>query len=102
MKKKKKLSYEEETKLRSEIAAGQDATDLLAFPGFVKLIKNIEVGCDKLLLELRYTETEAFSFYSIKKEALKDIVNNLKVLEAKGKDAEEVLAGDPPRKRGLL
>lgn len=102
MGKKKKLTPEEEKSLRNEAREGQDASDLLASSTFTNLIKSLRSGCDELLMGLNHTETEAFSFYTIKKDVLKDIVNNLRVLKARGEDAEKVLAGEQPRKKGLL
>jgi len=100
--KKKKLTPEEMEKLGETSRKGQEARDLVSNLFLQQTLEEVLGAYNQIINELGPAETEKFSHYASKKDAIRDVRITLQALDKKGQDADLLLAGKAPKKRGLL
>lgn len=104
--KQKKVDHQEAVRKEMEEAGeearkGQEARDIINNPYFMELLQDLHNGYEQLVNSLNPTESEQFTFYQTKKDALRDIRVNLEQQVKRGEEAEKLLTG-APKKRGLI
>lgn len=84
-----------------EARKGQEAKAILGNRFFMELLQDLQNGYEQLVVGLNPNETEQFTFFQTKKDALRDIRVNLEQAVMRGEEAEKLLTGGP-KKRGII